>query len=122
MAALIAMPVVAFILLMIMAVYEDHMLPRGTVAADPPEREPGESPPESAPHPAFSLITDPRLVRRRNCRHANARPVRRSHGPAAHRTERSAPAASQVTPPAEVADTVPYPLPGPVTDAPGDVA
>lgn len=127
MAAVIAMPVVAFILLMSMALYEDRMLPRG-VAADPPEREPGESPEQSAARPVPSLITDPRLARGSNCRvrHADARPVRRPHGPAGKRTGRAAPAASEEpaepAPAADMPDTVPYPLPGQVTGAPGDAA
>lgn len=129
MAAMIAMPVVAFVLLMTMAVYEDRMLPRGEVAVDPPEREPGEpTPATNAPRPAFALVTDPRLSRRANCRvrHADARPVRRSHAPAAQRAGQGGPAAAgpraEPAGPAEIPDTVPYALPDPIRDAPAEPA
>lgn len=126
MAALIAMPVVGFALLMVMALYEDRMLPRNATAGAP-EREPGEPPEPSAPRPAFGLITDPRLARgRSNCRvrHADARPVRRSHAPAAHEADRGAPAVARepAAPPVEIPGTVPYPVPGPLPGGPGDVA
>lgn len=130
MAAMIAMPVVAFVLLMTMALYEDRMLPRGEAAADPSDREPGEAAPAaSAPRPAFGLVTDPRLSRRPNCRvrHADARPVRRSHAPAAQRAGQGSAAAgpgprTEPAGPAEIPDTVPYAVPDPIPDAPAEPA
>lgn len=108
MTVMIAMPVVAFVLLMIMAVYEDHMLPRGSLPQDTPEGPPSDRR-EPDPRTRFTVLRDPRLTVRRHCtvRHTEPPPV--LHEPAT-----LSPAV------ADQPDTVPHAPPDQVTNASGE--
>lgn len=84
MAAMIAIPVVAFVLLMTMALYEDRILPGSRPLDAPPAPEPAEPEDESAPRPAPHEPERHRHPRGRHCVRQSAAPrAVRSHEPPA---------------------------------------